>query len=199
MELISWTGSENHIDHSWKTNPGSARQAGSTGTKKQPATFHRKAEPSPARANPQALGLRARGGGFFHDNADRPRERPLCDNRPVTPQNGGMSQVRQLFSFTALGCAVLMLAPAGAAGTTPILVDDFNDGNDDGWTAPSIASRKEVVRAFLTPAVSPTTSEARRRASYHGLPASRVSMGTFLLERNLLERSCTCESSEQCR
>jgi hypothetical protein len=41
---------------------------------------------------------------------------------------------RHLCTTMALGCVVLMLAPAGTTRATTILIDDFNDGNDDGWT-----------------------------------------------------------------
>ncbi len=46
----------------------------------------------------------------------------------------GCLMLRHRFTVVALGAIVLMLAYAGPARATMILVDDFNDGNDDGWT-----------------------------------------------------------------
>ncbi len=39
----------------------------------------------------------------------------------------------RMMATTALGC-VVGLASSGEVFATTILVDDFNDGNDDGWT-----------------------------------------------------------------
>ena len=41
---------------------------------------------------------------------------------------------RYLFAAVALGAVALMLFPLGSHPRTSILIDDFNDGNDDGWT-----------------------------------------------------------------
>jgi len=42
--------------------------------------------------------------------------------------------LRHPFIAVALGAVVLMLVPLGTARAETILIDDFNDGNDDGWT-----------------------------------------------------------------
>ena len=41
---------------------------------------------------------------------------------------------RYLFVAVALGAVTLMLFPLGNVPAQTILIDDFNDGNDDGWT-----------------------------------------------------------------
>ena len=43
-----------------------------------------------------------------------------------------MSQ--HLFTGVVLGAVFWILASLGTAGAETILIDDFNDGNDDGWT-----------------------------------------------------------------
>jgi hypothetical protein len=41
---------------------------------------------------------------------------------------------RHIFTAKTLGYVVLMLAPAAVTAETTIRIDDFEDGNDDGWT-----------------------------------------------------------------
>ena len=41
---------------------------------------------------------------------------------------------RYLFAAVALGAVALMLFPLGNVPAQTILIDDFNDGNDEGWT-----------------------------------------------------------------
>jgi hypothetical protein len=71
--------------------------------------------------NPLALGLRASWGGFFDDNADRPRGRLKRNGRLVAPQNGGISHIRALLHRHGIGMRCL-LRVCSSANRTSLLV-----------------------------------------------------------------------------
>ena len=75
-----------------------------------------------------------RAGGFLSDAADSIEvDRSGRAARPDR-KTEGLVMSRYLFVAVALGAVTLMLFPLGNVPAQTILIDDFNDGNDDGWT-----------------------------------------------------------------